>query len=46
MHEANVIWPSDPFKIIKMNIRHTMQVCILLSVRVSLADMSLYYKFY
>jgi len=47
MHGGNVIWPYGPFKIkMKMNIRYTMQVCILSSIRVSLADLSLYYKFY
>ena len=46
MYETNVIWHSDPFKINKMNVRYTIQVCIPLSVSVSLADLILYYTFY
>jgi hypothetical protein len=45
-YETNVIWGSDPFKINKMNVRYTIQVCIPSSVSVSLVDLSLYYKFY
>lgn len=48
LHKVNVIWRFYPFKINnKINVRSTMQVCLPMSVCVSLVDLNLllYYEF-